>query len=187
MKTINLKGKQYATFDGVLDEAHSQGLGLIHTELIQVPTKDAPLAIVSARVKTGKGEFMGTGDATPSNVNRMIVPHLIRMAETRAIGRALRFATNAPTLAEELGEDVAQSNTPKSRDAVPSNNGGGEFDALDAVERDMEANETAVNKFMRHKGMISTDATWRQANHRVLKQIADRPRDFFRAVKSFAG
>jgi hypothetical protein len=61
--------------------------------------------VVQAEVETGKGVFAGIGDAAPSNVNRMIVPHLIRMAETRAKARALRDAVNiGVTAVEELGD-----------------------------------------------------------------------------------
>ena len=39
--------------------------------------------------------FQAHGDATSDNIKgEMIKPHFIRMAETRAIGRAFRWATN---------------------------------------------------------------------------------------------
>ena len=181
MKTIDLKGKQYATFDGVLDEAHKQGLVRTETEIIQMPTKESPVCVVKAFVKTGKGEFYGHGDATPSNVGRMIVPHLIRMAETRALGRALRFATNAATLAEELGDnDVVQSTALPPQQPVKR-----EFTALDKVEVAMEENETAVNKFMRNKGMIGINDTWRDATPEHLRKIAENQHSFFKAVRNF--
>src|SRR5947209_6747030 len=63
------------------------------------------MAVVQAEVETEKGAFMGIGDANPSNVNRMILPHLLRMAETRAKARALRDAVNiGVTALEELGD-----------------------------------------------------------------------------------
>ena len=49
--------------------------------------------------------FTGYGDADSKNVNQTIALHKIRMAETRAVNRALRLATNiGMTSAEELGE-----------------------------------------------------------------------------------
>ncbi len=48
-------------------------------------------------------EFDEIGDASPKNVNSMIIPHLIRMAATRAKGRALRDAVNiGQALKEEM-------------------------------------------------------------------------------------
>lgn len=66
-------------------------------------------ATVILRVEDKNGEpidmeFDGYGDATPKNVSGGIAPHLLRMAETRAKGRALRDAVNAKTLIEELNE-----------------------------------------------------------------------------------
>jgi hypothetical protein len=54
-------------------------------------------------VKTDQVTFEGHGDATDSNVKGdHIKPHFIRMAETRAIARALRWYTNnAGECAEE--------------------------------------------------------------------------------------
>ena len=78
----------------------------VKTCLLHVPTKEQPLAVVSAEVTTSKGTFHGLGDASPDNVNEWIAPHLIRMAETRAVARAFRFATNVSMTAyEELGRD----------------------------------------------------------------------------------
>lgn len=45
--------------------------------------------------------FEAHGDATEGNVGDAIKPHFVRMAETRAISRALRWATNNATVAEE--------------------------------------------------------------------------------------
>jgi hypothetical protein len=134
-------------------------------------------------VKTSKGEFNGIGDAGPGNVNRMIAPHVIRMAETRAIGRALRFATNAPTLAEELGEDAKQ----------PRSNGdnGGPFapekpkQDKSKLEQHLVENEAGVNRFVRHHGMVGIEGTWRDLEPDVRGKIKSDPRKFFDAVALF--
>lgn len=107
IETVDIHGKQHPTYAGVLNKAHSEGLKEIKTELLQAPLEENHfMAIVKASVMTEKGIFEGIGDATPKNVNKMIAPHIVRMAETRAKGRALRDALNiAEALAEELGDD----------------------------------------------------------------------------------
>ncbi len=104
---ITRQGKQYVLFQGLLDEAHGQGLRGIDTELLQVPGPDnGNVAIVKAVCEMEDGrKFSGIGDASPDNVGRNIAPHVIRMAETRAKARALRDAVNVgATALEELSE-----------------------------------------------------------------------------------
>ena len=115
MKTVNIHNKEHPVYSGLLDEAHKQGLVSISTELIQAPLKENEyMAICRATVCIKEKTFEGIGDATPKNVNPMIAPHIVRMAETRAKGRALRDALNiGEALAEELGEDETTSKTQK--------------------------------------------------------------------------
>src|ERR671933_1459043 len=104
---ITRHGKQYVLFSGLLDEAHDRGLKGIDTELIQVPTEDnGHVAVVKATAEMEDGRtFSGIGDASPDNVGRNIVPHIIRMAETRAKARSLRDAVNVgATALEELSD-----------------------------------------------------------------------------------
>ncbi len=98
--------KDFVIFEGLLDVAHQEGLCLVDTEVKQFPDDgNDHTAVVRAVVKTDKGTFSGTGDANSKNVNSMIAPHIIRMAETRAVARALRFACNIGiTSLEELGD-----------------------------------------------------------------------------------
>lgn len=107
IETVSIHGKDHPTYAGVLAKAHEKGLGMISTKLLQAPTADNNyMAIVHATVTMQEGHmFDGIGDATPKNVNSMIAPHIVRMAETRAKGRALRDALNiAQALKEELIE-----------------------------------------------------------------------------------
>jgi len=101
---INLQGKDYITHEGLLKLAHHKGLANITSKIIEVNVEKG-VCIVQARVMMENGKmFSGLGDATPQNLNAMIKPHFIRMAETRAINRALRFATGLGMCSfDELG------------------------------------------------------------------------------------
>src|SRR6185436_3370308 len=79
----------------LLSRGHDEGLARVRTSLHQVPTEDnGRLAIVKAEIETSKGLFEAYGDADPTSVEERFVPHLIRVAETRAKARALRDAVN---------------------------------------------------------------------------------------------
>ena len=114
---VNLQGKDYATWPYVLDEAHKRGLLGTEVNLVQVPSEEnGHVAIVKAKAfylskvenlpADSVDAFEAYGDASPRNVNSKIASALIRMAETRAKGRALRDACNiGMTLKEELPDD----------------------------------------------------------------------------------
>ena len=107
---ITLQGKEFITHQGLLFMAHKMGLKGITTEL--VTDADAETIVFKATVRMlieGKDDdtykiFTGYGDANKENVNEMVRKHKIRMAETRAVNRALRLSTNiGMTSIEELG------------------------------------------------------------------------------------
>ena len=96
---VQLQGKDFITYDGLLDMAHQMGLVSIETELV-----DKDPYIFRATAKTEAQTFTGYGDADNNNVNSMIAKHKIRMAETRAKARALRDLTNVGMCSvEEMG------------------------------------------------------------------------------------
>jgi len=113
------------TFKGLLSLAHDDGLRSVRTELVQFPTGDnGKTAVVRAQIKTSTGSFTGIGDASPSNVNRRIAPHIIRMAETRAVARAFRVAVNIGEVAmEELFDGVSTAD--ENTSAAPRQNAPG--------------------------------------------------------------
>lgn len=98
---IKLQGREFVTYEGLLDAAHRQGLQEIRTQLVQIPGPQTDhTAICMAEVtlrdpETGTTRtFTGIGDANPRNTSRNVALHLIRMAETRSKARALRDAIN---------------------------------------------------------------------------------------------
>jgi len=133
---IERGGRGFVLYAGLLDEAHARGLRSIETELLQVPgAGNGEVAIARAVVRTEDGKFSGIGDASPGNVSGAIVPHLIRMAETRAKARALRDAINVGVTAlEELGDEEVlpsqeETSAPRMPGAQPGENNKGELPA----------------------------------------------------------
>lgn len=86
--------------DKLLNDAHTKGLTSIITELIE-HDKEKKCAVFKAVVIMDNKEFHAHGDATQENTTEHIKPHYIRMAETRAICRALRWATNNAEVSKE--------------------------------------------------------------------------------------
>ena len=101
---ISLQGKKFVTYEGLLDLAHQKGLLSIKVDIIQIPNDDNHMtAICKAIASTDKVNFIDIGDANPQSVNNALVPHITRMASTRAKARALRDLTNiGMTAIEEL-------------------------------------------------------------------------------------
>ena len=115
---VKLQGKEFVLFAGLQVLARELGLNSVSTELVSIDkdsqttidgeqtviTKATGLTIFKATVSGDMGTFTSYGDASPKNVGRMIAPHLIRMAETRAIARALRLYCSIGICSlEELG------------------------------------------------------------------------------------
>lgn len=106
---VNLKGKRFVTYEGLLALSHERGLEEINTGLEQLPAEgngNTAIATATVRIRSANGgaiqSFSGIGDASPENVSRGVSAHLIRVAETRAKARALRDAVN---VSEALMDD----------------------------------------------------------------------------------
>lgn len=110
---INLQGKSYVTYEGLLDLAHQRNIKSIVVDIIQMPTPENDMtAVCKATATTDDGVYTDIGDASPKSVNSNIAPHIIRMASTRAKARVLRDLTNIGMTAIEeitLDENISES------------------------------------------------------------------------------
>jgi hypothetical protein len=129
---ITQQGRDYVLSDGLLDGLHAVSGGYfdVETHLEQLPDeRNGMLAVCSARVTIFAPDdpdrvlrsATGLGDASPQSVNRMIAPHLVRMAETRAVSRALRTLLNVGAVSfEELGPRAEPEDAPAPAPPAPA-------------------------------------------------------------------
>jgi hypothetical protein len=112
--------KDAAAYADLLSMAHDEGLKSIQTQLVTEPTEgNGRLCIVKATVEVERGHFEGLGDADPGNVEEFLVPHLIRVAETRAKARALRDAVNVGVVSFEELDGVSRTRTSSPGSGAP--------------------------------------------------------------------
>lgn len=86
-----IDGRDFVRYEGLRHLAHGR-IRRVETELLQAPApSNGHTAIVRAVVEDTDGRiWVGIGDAGPENCAAEVAPHRIRVAETRAKGRALR-------------------------------------------------------------------------------------------------
>lgn len=126
----DLKGPRFAD---ILSTAWTQhGLKRVTTAVLQFPKEENRwTTIVHATVETDRGEFSAIGDANPENAGRMIAPHAIRFAESRAIARALRWATNAGEAVDvEMGDYEPAKDAPPPERSAPRPQGRSRVDFI---------------------------------------------------------
>ncbi len=117
----HLDTRESIAYAELLKLAHDEGLKSIATELVLQPSEDnGRLAIVKAAVETERGHYEGLGDADPGNVDDFLVPHLIRVAETRAKARALRDAVNCGVVSSEELDGVVQNQVSRPGPGAPA-------------------------------------------------------------------
>jgi hypothetical protein len=109
---IKIENKDFVQYAGLLDLGHQKGISQIEVDPIQLPTaENGNFAVCKATIVSKTGEsFIDIGDANPGNCSSKVSKHLLRLASTRAIARALRSFTNiGMTCLEELADlnDIA--------------------------------------------------------------------------------
>jgi hypothetical protein len=99
---VELHGKRFVTFAGLLALAHARGLTSLTADWTY---NDAGLSLAQAVAAFPFGTYTECGDATPDNVTKKVSPHFRRVALTRAKARALRDALNIDMVSlEELAD-----------------------------------------------------------------------------------
>src|SRR2546422_11499165 len=111
-----LNGRWYVTHTGLVGLAYRKRCRGVHTEAVREFCEPAmfrwTFKAVVYKSRTCKG-FVGFGDADPSNVSPLVHGAELRIAETRAVNRALRKAYGIGICSvEELGSCA---------ESVPSN------------------------------------------------------------------
>ncbi len=102
-----IENKDFVLYAGLLDLGHQKGILKIDVEPLQLPTaENGHMAFCKATVLSKSGEvYTDVGDANPQNCHPRVAKHLLRMASTRAIARALRSMTNVGmTALEEIAD-----------------------------------------------------------------------------------
>lgn len=118
---INLNRKPYITHVGLIWLANQAGKpwsSSIDNIDIKYDQNGMPVfALVVVTVNDENGSHCALGDASLQSVGRGITPHLVRMAHTRALNRALRaFVGYAGTTADEMEIDISvESDQPSPR------------------------------------------------------------------------
>jgi hypothetical protein len=112
-----LNGNWYVTHSGLVGIAHRKRCSGIRTTVeksFSDPTVHRWVCKATVYRSAGSRSFVGHGDADPSNVSPLVRGAELRIAETRAINRALRKAYGIGLCSvEELGYLPSQANHPR--------------------------------------------------------------------------
>ncbi|MDI6708910.1 MAG: hypothetical protein QME47_07505 [Candidatus Thermoplasmatota archaeon] len=143
--------REFVTYPGLLELAHKHGLKKIETEIVQAPTKgNNYYAVVRASVELENGIFTDVGDASPESVDSRLVPHILRMACTRALRNALGIGTPAVEDLETSGNGKDVSITQDQINYI-----------MDLVEKecyDTVHNKEILANFLKEQNLESIEA-----------------------------
>ena len=124
-----LEGRWYVTHTGLLGLARRNRCAGIHVQPVpafcDASAQRWAFAATVYKSKTCRG-FVGYGDADPSNVSSLVRGAEMRVAETRAVNRALRKAYGIGICSvEEIGTVPSPTETLPPRKANGNGNGSG--------------------------------------------------------------
>jgi hypothetical protein len=124
-----MDGRWYITHSGLLQIAHRRRCSGLRTNLLTKFCDSAARRWVFRatvfKSRRSKG-FVGYGDADPSNTSSLVRGAEMRVAETRAVNRALRKAYGIGLCSvEELGSQPSSIPPPREGNAVGPPNGNG--------------------------------------------------------------
>jgi hypothetical protein len=164
---IPLDGRQIDvyTYKDALNYAHTVGLFKVTSNLLIElcnPLENHYVAKATVLFTDGT-EFDAIGDANPKNVNVKVAKHMPRMAETRAVGRALGKALNLDAnFKDEFGGDDKEESSitysvpaPKASakpaikptgNTVPPNDGGGGYECEDCGKEIKDSQKYTASK-----------------------------------------
>ena len=124
-----INGNWYVTHTGLLRLARRKRCRGIHVEAVDsLCDSAASRFVLKATVYPSKGSagFVGYGDADPSNVSPLVRGAEMRIAETRAVNRALRKAYGIGICSvEEIGANSGLIVTASTSTKFPPNGGSG--------------------------------------------------------------
>ena len=120
---ICLDGRWYVTHAGLLRLSSRRGCSGMHTEIVSnfCDPSNNRWTFKATVFRDGKAEgFVAYGDADPSNVSFLVHGAEMRVAETRAVNRALRKAYGIGICSvEEIGSFAEPSQPPKESKKLP--------------------------------------------------------------------
>jgi hypothetical protein len=120
---IRIDGHWYVTHSGLLRLSSRRHCSGIHVELVTsfCDPSNRHWTFKATVFRSGKCEgYVGYGDADPSNVSAMVHGSEMRVAETRAVNRALRKAYGIGICSvEEIGSFAEPSQPPRDTKKLP--------------------------------------------------------------------
>jgi hypothetical protein len=112
MGHINILGdRPYITNTGLLKIAHDRKVKSIEATPVKEDWEKQIFVFKCKVVMDDGSTYVAEGDADPSNTTRIVQKSLRRMAETRAVNRALRLAINTPFCSAEEIDVTPDENT----------------------------------------------------------------------------